>query len=111
MSSLSVDSVTAKSLSIVDAEGKQVAILTGASGGAGLWLTGPGGDLVAVYAIEGQTAIGIYDKESQKYDTKGIPLALTVAQGVAAVQFRDKDGNVHQVTLDDVKKAVDAHKT
>lgn len=98
------DSVTTKVLNVVDDAGKQVATLRAAEGGAGLWLEGPAGDTVAIYAINGQSAVGIYDKES-KSSGNGIPLALTVAQGVPTVQFRDRAGAIQSVPLEDLLRA------
>ena len=97
--------LVAKSLKIVDDKGATVASLEPADGGAGLWITGPDGMLVAIYSIKGQTAIGIYDQQSQK-DSKGMSLALTVAEGVPQVQFRDKEGEPQWVTLADLAAAL-----
>lgn len=106
MSEVRVDKVTTKALSVVDDAGKEVATLTAVEGGGGgLWVKGPGDHQVAIYSVKGQTAIGIYDRvEGGPF----MPLALTVDNDVPTVQFRDESGSPQFLTLDAVKKAVDA---
>jgi len=95
-------SVRTKHLAIVDDNGKEVAVLTATAGGAGFWIKGPDGSQVAIFNIQGQTAIGFYDKASQG-DTKGMSFALTMNGNEPQIQIRDKDGDAFFVTAADLK--------
>lgn len=80
-------------LTIVNEAGKEVAVLTASSDGVGLWLNGPDGKkVIAIYAIEGQTAIGIYDEPGKK---PGIDIALGVNDGGPFIQVTKGDKVVH----------------
>ncbi len=54
------DRVVTKHLEIVNDAGKSVATICPSGDGAGLWITGPEGHVVAIYSIQGQTCIGLY---------------------------------------------------
>lgn len=86
---------------IVNENNEVVATLGPASKGAGLWITGPTGNIVAIYAIENQTAVGIYkDKNSS---------AMDVALTVDGIQFVENE-EVNFLSFKDLKKVVDSFK-
>jgi len=97
------DCITTKKLKIVDDNGKGVATLEATANGAGLWITGPDGQTVAIYSIEGQTALGIYEKGFG--DGKGMDLAIYMADGVPTVQYRENGGEVKFLKLSEVSEA------
>jgi len=99
------DVLRCKTLEICDDDDKVVATLTAADKGAGLWINGPDGGKIAIYAIKGQMCVGMYDAKSLK-EPNGLPLALTLGDGVPAVQFRCADGMVCHVKMEEVKEAV-----
>lgn len=79
-------------LDIVDKNGKTVACLCAADGGAGLWLNDSKGNMVAIHALDcGGVVVGFYDKKSTA-DSKGMTLALYLDADGPAVQIRNKDG-------------------
>ncbi len=96
------DNLSVKTLQILGDGDKVVGTLASSGKGAGLWLTGPDKQMVAIYSIEGQTALGIYDEKTDP--GKGMNLALFVGNGEPTVQFRSKGGDVQTVTLDSIAK-------
>ncbi len=100
-----MDTIRTKRLEIVNNNDKVVATLEAADKGAGLWINGPDGSLISVYSIEGQTAIGIYDKQG-KNDRMGINFAMVMDNNEPSIQFRDKDGGAQFIKMADIKNAV-----
>jgi len=97
--------IIAKSITIVNDDGKTVLAMKAHEGGAGMWIMAPDGKMIAIYAINGQTAIGIYDKKGAEGNSQGMPLALSIdADGQAFVQFRNDKGNIELVAIEDLKK-------
>lgn len=93
------DKVTTKCLSIVNREGKQVATLTSAGDGSGLWMNRPNGDLFALFMLEHQMGIGFY-KASDISDNKGMSFAISIGNdGEPFLQYRSKSGDVHMIEL------------
>ncbi|HUP80815.1 MAG TPA: hypothetical protein VM260_19850 [Pirellula sp.] len=93
-----------KSLTIVDDQDKEVATLAAANGGAGLWINGPNGDLIAIYATNDGLGIGYYDKDHKKEG------GMTFALGKGPViQFRDEQGKLFFVEVNDLKKLINNH--
>lgn len=89
------DRVETKHLAIMNDKGKEVATICPSSDGAGLWITGPEGHVVAVYSINGQTCIGLYRDPA---NTVGIDIGLCVG----------KDGPFVQVVVDGEVRQIDA---
>lgn len=87
-------------LDIVDKNDKVVATLCAADNGAGLWLNGPNGDVVAIHALaSGGVVIGLYDKKSTS-DGKGMTFALYLDDDGPAIQLRKKDGETCHISTD-----------
>jgi hypothetical protein len=99
-SSVRASEVRTRRLVIEGDDGKPVATLEVASGGAGLWILGPDGSRVAIYAIEGQTALGLYDKGSD--EGRGCDLALFMDQGQPTIQYRTSGGEARHLRLDEL---------
>lgn len=94
------DTLRVKNIAIVNEAGRQVATLASVGVGAGLWLTGAKGEMVAIYALEGQTAIGLYDNIQNA--SGGLDIALFISNGEPTIQFRQNGGNPKSVSLQDI---------
>jgi hypothetical protein len=100
--------VTTRHVGIVDEKGRRVAALSYADGGAGLWLQMAEGEkdgpMVAIFTIDKQAAIGLY--ESRKPKGGGMPLALTLDKDSRPlIQVRDVKGNGKAQWIDLLKLA------
>ena len=95
------DTVQCRKLEICDSDGKSVASLEAAAGGAGLWINGPSGDKIAIYAINGQMAIGFYSHENKNPIAMDLALSLN-DKGLPVIQFRDRANQVRHVLLEDL---------
>lgn len=72
-----------------------------ADGGAGIWIDAPDGKTVAIFAINGQTGVGIYSNGS-KHDAHGMPICLMVDdKGNGCIQIRKGD-KIKHVGFDDL---------
>lgn len=101
---IEADSLRVKNIAIVDNSGKQVGILSSTGDGVGLWLTGKKGEMVSIYSVNGQTAIGIYADVSKAAD--GLDIALFVADGEPVVQFRQKGGLPQSLSLQNIMDSI-----
>lgn len=100
---LMTERITTKHLSIVDDDGKEVASLCAADGGAGLWINSPDGGLITIFAVNGQTGIGYYDKFAL---LSGDPMifAILAGQDGPSIQVCGKDGSPVFITADKLIK-------
>ena len=94
---IKADSLSVRSVTIVDEDGKSHGTLLGTKQGAGLWLTLPNQDCVAIHALGGnQTCLALHSHKRQS----GHALAFFLDEsGEPMMQIVKADGEIAHVRL------------
>lgn len=103
---IKADSLSVRSVTIVDEDGKSHGTLLGTKQGAGLWLTLPNGDGVAIHALGGnQTCLALMSHNRKAAHALAFHLDET---GEPLMQIVKEDNSVVSVKLAEIASLVEA---